>query len=69
MTVERLRLYMQSTGCHDFQKGRVFEREIMDCILKGMQAVHARKTVLTGGESHENNSPSEGLKAVDMKAH
>jgi len=41
----------------------------MDCILKGMQAVHARKTVLTGGESHENNSPSEGLKAVDMKAH
>ena len=69
MTIKRLCLYMQSTSCHEFQKGRVIEREMMDCILKGMQAVHARKTVLPEEESHENDSPSEGLEAADLEAH
>ena len=68
MTIERLRLYMQSTSCHEFRKGRVVEREIVDCIMKGMQAVHARKTVLPEDELQEN-TPSEGLEAVDLEAH
>ena len=68
MMIERLRLYMQPTSCHEFQKGRVVEREIVDCIMKGMQAVHARKTVLPEDESQEN-TPSEGLEAADLEAH
>ncbi|KAF8264331.1 hypothetical protein EI94DRAFT_1772695 [Lactarius quietus] len=67
--IERLRLHMQSTGCCAFRKGRVVEREIMDYILKGIQAVHAKKTVLPDEEALENESPSEGIEAADLEAH
>lgn len=59
---------MQSTSCHEFRKGRVVEREIVDCIMKGMQAVHTSKTVLPEDKSQEN-TPSKGLEAADLEAH
>jgi hypothetical protein len=61
-TIERLRTHMQTSGCIEFRKGRVVEREIMDVILKGLQAVHAKKIVLPEEEAHE-------IEAADLEAH
>lgn len=68
-TIERLRLHMQSTSCCEFRKGRVVEREVMDYIMKGMQAVHAKKIVLPEEEAQEGDVLSEGFEAADLEAH
>ncbi|KAH8976789.1 hypothetical protein EDB92DRAFT_1938328 [Lactarius akahatsu] len=61
VTIERLRKHLQSTGCCEFQKGRVVEREVMDSIIKGLQTVHAKKPVQPE-ETHE-------VEASDLEAH
>jgi hypothetical protein len=61
-TIERLHMHMQTTGCCEFQKGRVVEREIMDNILRGLQAVHAKKTAQSEEETHE-------IEAADLEAY
>jgi hypothetical protein len=61
-TIERLRMHLQKTGCCEFQKGRVVEREVMDNIIKGLQMVHAKKTVQSEEELHE-------IEAADLEAH
>ncbi|KAH8976432.1 hypothetical protein EDB92DRAFT_1938755 [Lactarius akahatsu] len=61
VTIERLREHLQSTGCCEFQKGRVVEREVMDSIIKGLQTVHAKKPVQPE-ETHE-------VEASDLEAH
>jgi hypothetical protein len=63
LMIERLCMHMQTSGCSEFRKGRVVEREIMDVILKGLQAVHAKKTVLPEEEAHEI------VEAADLEAH
>ncbi|KAH9015957.1 hypothetical protein EDB83DRAFT_2232605, partial [Lactarius deliciosus] len=60
-TIERLRMHLQTTGCCEFQKGRVMEREVMDNIIKGLQTVHTKKTVQPE-EAHE-------IEAADLEAH
>src|SRR6266702_7539001 len=61
-TIERLRAHLQMTDCCEFQKGRVVEREVMDNILKGLQTVHAKKTVQPEEGAHE-------IEAADLEAH
>ncbi|KAI9452136.1 hypothetical protein BJY52DRAFT_1205777 [Lactarius psammicola] len=61
-TIERLRTHLQATGCCEFQRGRVVEREVVDIILKGLHTVHAKKTVLPEEETHE-------IEAADLEAH
>ncbi|KAI9431078.1 hypothetical protein H4582DRAFT_2113548 [Lactarius indigo] len=60
-TIERLRVHLQSTGCCEFRKGRVVEREVMDNIIKGLQTVHAKK-IVQSEEAHE-------IEAADLEAH
>ena len=61
-TIERLRVHMQTTGCSEFRKGRVVEREITDAIQKGLQTIHAKKVVLPEEEARE-------IEAADLEAH
>ncbi|KAI9457457.1 hypothetical protein BJY52DRAFT_1120356 [Lactarius psammicola] len=63
VTIERLRAYMQSLGTCEFQPGRVVEREILDNITKGLQVVHAKKTVLPVDEE------TCDIVATDLEAH
>ena len=66
-TIERLRLHMQSTSCCKFEKGRAVEREVMDYIVKGMQAVQAKKVVLPEDETQEGDMMSDGIEAADLE--
>ncbi|KAH9071528.1 hypothetical protein EDB83DRAFT_2574710 [Lactarius deliciosus] len=52
-TIERLQAHLQTTGCCEFRKGRVVEREVVDNIIKGLLAVHVKKTVQPEDEAHE----------------
>ncbi|KAH9008730.1 hypothetical protein EDB85DRAFT_2078080 [Lactarius pseudohatsudake] len=61
VTIERLHVHLQTTGCCEFQKGRVMEWEVVDNIIKGLQTVHAKKTVQPE-ETHE-------IEAADLEAH
>ncbi|KAH9009876.1 hypothetical protein EDB84DRAFT_1280211 [Lactarius hengduanensis] len=63
-TIERLRAHLQTTGCCEFRKGRVVEREVVDNIIKGLLAVHAKKIVQPEDEAHEIE-----LEAADLEAH
>ncbi|KAI9432878.1 hypothetical protein BJY52DRAFT_1132534, partial [Lactarius psammicola] len=61
--IQRLRAYMQSSGLCEFHRGRTVEWEITDCIVKGMQVVHAKKIVLPVEEE------AREIEAVDLEAH
>ncbi|KAI9437345.1 hypothetical protein BJY52DRAFT_1230190 [Lactarius psammicola] len=62
-SLRRLHAYMQSSGLCEFHCGRTVEREITDCIVKGLQVVHAKKIVLPVKEE------AHGIEAADLEAH
>jgi hypothetical protein len=75
-TIEKLWVYMQSSGVCKFQHETVVEREMVDNLMKGLQVIQTKKTshhVEDGKEDGVGDLEEEPeaceIGATDLEAH